>query len=253
MLLDIPAVASTEGVVTSVTWRSDRTYAYALEWRIPGSFVSGTFVDNEDVTQAVVAGYATQDGAVIKGAGQTSPGTYLTVDDSAGAANAIGNWVGAGGAIFKPSGLPAFPPYFFVHVAPPNALPAYVLPQTAQSYTAGNSRQLLLNASVRAPQGSTLKFLTCVAPTFHIPVWARSGTLLNRSGADLYIRTYRPNVEANVIDTASKTFGEAAIVGQIVTDGNYYSFDPGGFSPGSAWMLCGALAATGGAIVEFNG
>ena len=141
---------------------------------------------------------------------------------------------------------------FFVYIDEPSAAP-YIMRaghDFAYTYNADGSVTTITFIR-RVPQGSTIKFLTCVASTFTVPAWCRSFTLQNISGADMFYRRYAPNVEANVIDTSAVTFGEDGIVGQRLINGQTACFSNGDFTPGASFMLCATAAASNGAIVNF--
>ena len=176
MLIDIPAVADTDGTFETITWRSD------------GIYTAGGAISDQDL--------------------------------------------------------------FFIYIDPPSQVP-YLLGKNAQNFTISGTT-VTMAARKNPPQGSTIRFLTTVAPTFRVPINCKSWTLRNVSGAVLYFRQYRPNLEANVIDTVASTFGEDDIVGQQLADGLPVAFGVGDFTPGTAWMLCATAAASNGAIVEFN-
>jgi hypothetical protein len=246
MLLDIPAVADTAGVADSLTWNATGIYnitAGVSAAIIPGRFISGTFTDNEEVIQQF-----TTVSADIRGAGQTAAAglQYLIVDGAGGTPDATHNWVGdSSAAIFQPSGKPFLPPWVFVYVDAPNQHP-YIVRSGDISYELPNIR---LRKNPR--QGSTLKVLTCVTPTFTIPEHCSSWSLKNISGAVAYFRRFAPNVEANVIDTVAKTFGEASIVGTELVDEQVVAFSGEACTPGTSFIMCATAAAADGAIVDF--
>lgn len=247
MLLNVPAVASTTGTTTAITWRSDGVYNYAGQVRVPGSFSSGTFNDGEDVFQNT-AGLG---GASV---GAQSSGNYLTLTSLTGSPASVSEaYIGAiSSAVFSPTALPALPPTLFIYIDPIyDALP-YILNVANQNFTLRSEPGTISMGQGKNPrQGAAMKFLQCVNPTFTIPTWARSFSLQNISGADLYFRAYHPNSSAYLIDTPAGGLSDTAIVGTKLVDGQSVGFNQGDFSPGASYMLVATLAVTGGAIVEF--
>lgn len=243
MHVNVPAIATLAGTVTPITWNSTGIYSYTGSLFINGSFTSGTFTDTEDATQDST-------GKTVNIVGNQSSGSYLLVDTLSGTgADASHRWVGdSSSAIFTPTSAPYLPPSVFIYIHRVGGTP-HVLPQNAQNYYLDGTTIVLVKNPL---QGTTMKVLSCTQATFTVPIWAKSWTLRNVSGADFFWRRYAPNIEANVIDTTAVTFGEDFIVGQKLEDGQVASFEPGGFTPGSSYMLCAASAATDGAIVEFT-
>lgn len=246
MLLDIPAVADTDGIVQDVTWRSDGIYTYSGVLHIPGVFSAGAF-DDDEIVHSPTGGVD----AVINGAGQSS-GSVLVIDALNGVPLAEGQWSGENSlATFEATGIPyiPYPERFFIYVDEPANEP-FIHPQNAQTYVLDGG-VVTMGQGKNPRQGSTIKFLTTVAASFTVPFWARSFTIKNVSGALMYFRRFGPNVEANVIDTPAATFGEDYIVGQELADDQVVSFSNGDFTPGSSYIFCAAAAAANGAIVEF--
>lgn len=244
MLLDVPAVANTEGTAHSITWRYDGIYRYPGVVYIPGVMATGENFDDNDAV--------TQDGSGATGVtfgGQDDTTTSLLIDAVVGTPTADGIWNGAEAPdLFTPTDIPRIyrPESVFIYIDTPEGA-AYIVRPGRYSIENGIDIKLERNP----PQGSTIKFLACVAATFTVPAFANSWTLRNISGADMHFRRYAPNVEANVIDVTAKSFGESSIVGQILGDNDIIAFHHGSFTPGSSYMLCATAAATGGAIVDF--
>lgn len=246
MLINVLAVASTAGDDTSVTWSADATYDMptSASQIIPGRIVSGTISPGDDVVQATTGYTATVDSSV--------DGEYLYTGPSIGG-NAPSKslpYVGPTG-VFEPAGLPYLASTQFLYVNPPNGN-HFALPLNNQTVNY-NGIQFVLTADWKNKirQGSLLTYLNCKQPTFTVPSWARSFTLHNVSGADLYYRGYRPNSDANLIDTAAASLSDNTIVGAKLATTQSIMFHQGDFTPGASYMLTAAIAATGGAIVEF--
>lgn len=247
MLLNVPAVASTTGTATSVTWRSDALYTYTGKLRIYGRFVSGTFTDGETVTQA-----ATGATAVVSGAQST--GIFLLVTAGTGVPVAGKAWVGgSSAAVFEPTEEWKFPQTLFVYISI-YGKNAFTLPVSNDHFVLEEAASTAVKLKlIKNPQfGATLKFLDCVVPTFTVPQWARSFSIQNISAADMFFRAYRPNVSAQLIDTSAAGLSDNTIVGTKLTAGQSVGFPTGDFSPGCSFMLVATVAATGGAIVEFS-
>jgi hypothetical protein len=164
MLIDIPAVADTDGTVDNITWRSDGTYAHTGIVKISGAYVSGTFTDNETITQD-----STGATALIRGAGQTA-GSHLVIDALNDTdADAVHAWVGgSSAAIFLPDTKPYLPQNFFIWIDRGGSSTPYVLRQNSQDIEFTGTHFIL---SRNPPTGSTMKALTCVDPTFTVPPW----------------------------------------------------------------------------------
>ncbi len=250
MLLDIPAVADTDGVATSITWSAANSYTVpaSAHQRVPGRVVSGTFTPGEDVVQATTLAQS----VVVR----YKNGEFLQITGAwaGGVPNKTADYVGgSSGAIFRPTDIPSIAPHNFIYVDPLFGHTYAIQPANQTFRSNGSSSFSFENGFQQQPkQGGSFLYLACVEPTFTVPVWARSWSLKNVSGALLHFRVFRPNVEANVIDTVAATFGEDDIIGQQLADTQVVSFSEGDFSSGASYMLCATAGAANGAIVEFN-
>ncbi len=250
MLLDILAVADTDGIATSITWSAANSYTVpaSAHQRIPGRVISGTFTPGEDVVQATTTAQS------VVGRYQNGEFLQITGAWAGGVPNKTSEYVGgSSGAIFRPTDIPAIAPHNFIHVDPLLGHVYTIKPGNQTFRSNGSSAFSFENGFQQQPkQGGSFLYLACVEPTFTVPLSCKSWSIKNISGALLYFRSYRPNVEANVIDTVAATFGEDDIVGQQLVDTKEVCFSAGDFTPGMSYMLCATAAAANGAIVEFN-
>lgn len=248
MLLNVPAVASTTGTATSVTWRSDGIYAYTGKLRIAGRFLAGTFSNGETVTQS-----STGATAVVSGA--QSSGLFLLVTTGNGVPNGSSEWRGnSSSATFEPIEKWKFPPNLLIYIALPGKA-GFTVP-------ADSSHIVLQEAAATATQlkmvnnyryGTTLKYLDCALPTFTVPSWAKSFSIQNAHASnEIFYRAYRPNISAQLIDTTAASLSDTSIVGFRLIAGQSVGFSDGEFTPGSSYMLVASSALTGGALVEFQ-
>lgn len=246
MLLNIPAALNTQGVTSSKAWRSDRTYSIVgLEaFHIPGTFVSGAFVDDEQATQ-----YGT--GATLNTRGDQSSGNTLVIGHYSGNGTEDGLWTGdTSGAIFQPDHFPVLAPFFFVYVDEPGSSPGKIIPRTDYSYDNGTT--IVLTEESNGPSGSQIKTILSANPSFVVPENCKSWTLRNISGAPMYYRQYLPTASGNTIDTPLLEFDDPLIVGQCLNDGESVHFRNGDFTPGTSYIICADTSADEGAVVEFN-
>ncbi|TXH48285.1 MAG: hypothetical protein E6Q97_25060 [Desulfurellales bacterium] len=118
------------------------------------------------------------------------------------------------------------------------------------------STDIVFNAAQHPnPNVGTLKFALCAAPAFTVPINARSFTVQNVSGADMWIRSYIPSYAetGHLIDIVPQALTlDDTMVGTLLAHGQTQAYHGGSFTPGQSFVIAAASAATDGCIVEFS-
>ncbi len=101
---------------------------------------------------------------------------------------------------------------------------------------------------------ASIKFAYCAAPAFTVPIGARSFTIQNISGADMWVRSYVPSYAetGHLIDIIPQVLTlDDTVVGMKLADGQTQSYLNGSFTPGASFVIAASSAAPAGCAVEF--
>lgn len=100
--------------------------------------------------------------------------------------------------------------------------------------------------------GRTLYAVVMAPYAFRFPLHAKSATLTNRTGADMYFRQRIPNINGNVIDTETGSLSDEAIIGQVLPDNETVCWSCKDFSQEAEIVVVADTAAAASALVDFT-